>query len=423
MNKCKIIVSLLFSSLIAVNSFSQTVTIQFQQGLNGYGGVSDTYIQTGAPDNVLEGLFEWEVDGSDAGGFNYGVVRFADIFGAGPNQIPLGSTIVKAELTNFVSNSGGSSEASIIYNLLVNVDFPNASLNTVFDGDLAQPGVHYSESPSSENLHRGAGDTWTVDITALVQALSDGHPNNGFLFIPNEGTSNGFGFIASEAFDGAPTLIVESAIGNFSFQEGLNGYSGLQDAWIGNQDARFFTAHGTAGTLDIELDSPEDIEIGLIRFDNIFGSNTNQIPLGTEITKATLRVNVSDTGGDLIFVSEIKANSEIIAGIEINTFFDETTVTYENFISDGFLPQPGVDIEDQTVADFTPDTAGPLEIDVTDSLKKWSGGAQNLGWLFEPTGGGSVSLVSKEGALVTPLLTITYEGEAPPASIHDFMLY
>ena len=401
--------------------YAQTTTVAFQQNLNGYTGVFDTYIQVGAPDNILEGRFEWEVDGSDAGAFNYGIVQFQDIFGSGSNQIPLGARIVRAELTNFISNSGSSSEASRQYNLLVPVDFPTASLTTTFGGDIAMPSVHYAPEPFTENNHAGAGTFWTIDITPLVQALSEGAPNNGFLFIPNEGTSNGFGFVASEAAGGTPRLIVETASGTVTFQDGVNGYSGIQDAWIANDPNLFSTPLGTRATIDIENDGPADVELGLIRFDNLFGGDANQIAPGTQINRATLRMAVSDTGGDIIFVDEILPHSETVAGVQINTRFDESTVTFENFVADGFFPQSGVELG-ESVTDFTPSNSGLLDIDVTSSLQRWTANTTaNLGWLMESTGGGSVSLTAKEGGTATPKLTVTYEGA--PAEVHRFMLY
>ena len=75
--------------------------LTFQQGANGYTGTQDAEIFSAQPTTVQDGGTgtNISVDNQDGGGVRQGLVRFDNIFGAGANQIPLGSVINSATLT------------------------------------------------------------------------------------------------------------------------------------------------------------------------------------------------------------------------------------------------------------------------------------------------------------------------------------
>lgn len=396
----------------------QEITVEFQTGVNGYSGVRDLQVRSGAPDENTEGRTEWEWDGED-GGVNYGLLWFQGIVGDGPGQIPAGAELVNAELRTYVSNSGSGDQFSTIHNLLVEWDPETVTYNSLFGGAAPVPGEHYQAEPFSQNFHASAGQPWTADLTALVQEIVNGLANNGFVFVPDLLHTNGFGHVASEAATASTKLIVETPIGNFEFAPGANGYDGLQDAFISNDGEDFLANFGTGPALEIDQGAEESL-LALIRFDGIFGDGPNQIPAGTEISGAVLQLSIINSG-NTVLVNEILPHTETIGETVINTDFDETTVTFANFVSDGFLPQPGVEIAEEPVAELDASQAGLAEVDVTSSVQNWSNGAPNLGWVLEPTGSDGVDLSAKEASSNTPKLTVTYIGEE--TAVNEFMLY
>lgn len=427
---------LLFAIPLAVSTQVER-TLIFQQGFNGYEGTEDTFVQSGNPDqnnnaenNSAGPADEIEWDGSDAGGRNIALFKFNDFVGDGPNQVPPVAEIVSAVFSTFVTNESSEGNQSVIRNLLVEWDEQTVTYNSIFPGvpvgEDPTPGEFTSEtSVVAPHSPSTVGEEWSADITELVQEIVNGLPNNGFAVVPTAASTNGFGHLASEAtlVDARATLTVETADGPVTFKQGENGYEGLKDAWIGNEGDRFFTNYGMDGQIQLELDSPEDAEFGLIRFDDIFGGAEGQIMPGTEIVSANLSLYVVDTG-DLVFVNEILPHTETVGDIEVDTFFEENDVTFENFVSDGFFPQFGVEIGTDPVAEFTPGSTGMTDIDVTGSLQKWSAGElDNYGWLLEPTTDNGIGIIAKDGsqAFGPPKLTVTYL--ADEASVAEYGLY
>ena len=176
-----------------------------------------------------------------------------------------------------------------------------------------------------------------------------------------------------------------------TFDQGINGYDGLSDAFIDYGDMT--DALGEDAIIDID-DGGSPL-IGLIRFSNIFGDGPNQIPLGSTINSAVLSLMVVDPGDDP-FVHEILPYEEIVGDFVCTTRWVESEVTFENFVSDLFLPQPGLEISEEPILQMDA-SVGLKELDVTRSLQLWSDGAENLGWIFMPSGSGGVNIPAKEG--------------------------
>lgn len=469
----------MFSS--AVVSGAQTQTLKFQEGVDGFASVQDSYLQTGSPDQNNDFLNHnenkiWEIewDGSDAGGRNLAMFWFEDIFGDGPNQIPLGSTIVSAVFDSMIINDGSRTDVDLVYRLTKEWDETTVTFNNYFDdvvaaefgsaaGDqasdvgqmLLEQSAHISTDTVLSELHipNWSGGAYNFDLTQIAQEWSDGSPNYGFVLMVVQG-GNGFGHISSEAsqitrtfiddlqnqgieVDGdiadpefagfdvnvSPTLIVDTAAGEFTFQQGENGYESYQDATIsgngfGNEPDDGVThlwnfPMGLEGVIRADLDV-ENLasEFGMVRFDNIIGTEAGQIPPGTVINSAVIRFFVADDTGAPVLVHQIQPFSGTSlddSTIEVNTDWDENTVTYANFVQDGFAPQFGQELtENSPVGDFVATSEFRLATaDVTVSIQSYSDGAANLGWLFE---GDDVHFVGKEAAAVFggPSLTVEF---------------
>lgn len=186
----------------------------------------------------------------------------------------------------------------------------------------------------------------------------------------------------------------------FSFQHGVNGYAGTVDTFI-SQNAPL-TAQGASLVVEWDADDPpaSGLEnIGLVRFDDIFGTNGAQIPPGSQITRAVLSYTVNNGGDDgLLYESLVD--------------WDETT-TYNSFGGD---------------AGVQPDERGPLvnnlggaivthNVEVTASVARWAADpTTNKGWIILPTDTDGVEFRSRDyAANITqrPRLRVTIN-EGPP---------
>jgi hypothetical protein len=490
--------NLFVAALIAamsVSGFAVEKTIIFQEGSNGYGNTHDTYVQTGLPDNNNNYLnhredkfWELEWDGSDAGGRNFAMFWFPDIFGDGENQIPLGSTIISAKLQTMVINDGSRGETDTVYRLTKEWDENDVTFSNYFvgvDAALATDDNSQFEDPAfvapnpivgANHIPQWQGGAYTLDLTPICQEWSDGEPNFGFINTVDVGGGNGFGHVSSEAqlltrefidelvldpdigprvddflkdpaFPGfdvnvSPTLVVVTAAGEtYEFQHGENGYEGYQDATLSgagsvnlsDPDDGVNTLYnyplGLEGHIRMNTNnSSGESEFGLIRYADLFGDGANQIPYGTEIATATIKFFVLDTGPE-ISVYEIKpysGTSFSYPDVEVNTDWNEETVTYASFIADGFFVQFGQEVtEDGTVGTFDASNRFAFaEADVTITLNKYSNQEiENLGWFLENTGGDDVHFIGKEGAAVfgAPALIVTYDDGA--SAVEDFMVY
>ena len=111
----------------------------------------------------------------------------------------------------------------------------------------------------------------------------------------------------------------------------------------------------------------------LLRFDNMFGDGNNKIPLGSTISKATLR---------LYFYTGVGKNERQL--YRMTSKWDESST----WRSMGGGVTIGKQTEGSPAATYTdPSRRGAFfDIDVTSSLQAWAKGASNLGWVILGTG-------------------------------------
>jgi len=151
------------------------VPILFQQGVNGYEGTHDTFYQTGAPDSVHGADDWWEWDNSDAGGENFGVIRFDDIVGTNPGQVPPNTAIISAVLYLYVDDDGGSAD---IFELLAPFD-DTLDFYSFGDGsgEIPLEGVDYFDLPAGSAENIASGTLHEIDLTESVQKIVNGGDN------------------------------------------------------------------------------------------------------------------------------------------------------------------------------------------------------------------------------------------------------
>ncbi len=204
------------------------------------------------------------------------------------------------------------------------------------------------------------------------------------------------------------------------FRNGLNGYAGTQDTMIrsnetaagagqsGNGDSRG-RSFGNVDFMSVDGDdgSPgSKPNQGLIRFDDIVGSDANQITPGAAIESAKLVLEAFDPGSGFT-VHEMLIN------------WDESSTW--NSMGNG-VQVNGVEAATAIIATFGANTGssnvstGTLEIDVTAYIQAIANGTKtNLGWLLNPfvNGTNGVDIFSSEAAdfSVRPRLEVTFVPE------------
>ncbi|MFQ6026838.1 MAG: phytase, partial [Dehalococcoidia bacterium] len=165
------------------------VTVSFQEGMNSYSGMVDTFLFETEPDTPqgANNVVEWDAgNGSD----QISLFRFDNIFGAGAGQIPPGAAINSATFTYNVNNVGNPGQVNEVA-----IDWNEAVTYNSFGGT---PGVQAGELGVS--LGTATGDLvglHSFNVTASLAAWV-GNPggNRGWIVQPTG--SNGVQFRSRE---------------------------------------------------------------------------------------------------------------------------------------------------------------------------------------------------------------------------------
>jgi hypothetical protein len=195
-----------YTGNIVVNlNETPTVTTTFQQGVNGYTGTVDTMLQQGSTDSEFA---TWDViwieEDPSGDGVRQALIRFDDIFGNGPGQVPVGSQIVSATLSLTTANvTGGPGPGGEFYMMLQ----PWTATDTwdLWTDGIQPNGYEAYDYPTTE---AGTGANTTVvgagahsfDLSYDVYYFSLGYyDNNGWVIIPWSGATDAWGIYTSEA--------------------------------------------------------------------------------------------------------------------------------------------------------------------------------------------------------------------------------
>jgi hypothetical protein len=169
------------------------------------------------------------------------------------------------------------------------------------------------------------------------------------------------------------------------FQDGLGGYDGTVDTWIGEDDPG--ATHGGEATLVVDDDTANSWfsdypSHGLLRFNGMFRGpvlegepEPTEIPLGATIENATLTLNLSDDT-DLS---------------DPDFYLYRMTVGWGNSATWNSLAggvNPGVDTAPQLIGLFKGDNASNNDfsraVDLTSAVAAWAAGAPNQGIAILP---------------------------------------
>lgn len=187
-----------------------------------------------------------------------------------------------------------------------------------------------------------------------------------------------------------------------SFQGGDGGsYSTSNDTFIQKQVPN--QNNGTYQYLQFDFD-PTTSQEGLVRFPDIFGPNTGQIPPGSTINSCTLT---------LIFTA---ASTSTHTVHQVFTGWDANTATWNNFgTSPGGVS--GTDYAAAAAATFVPSPVGAHTFDITSVCQAWCDGATNEGVIILDTTTSGSQCYSDNSASVAdhPLLTVDFT----PSTVAD----
>ena len=424
--------------LVHVADFQQ----EADHGYGPYTGAADLELFESQPDTPLPTGHSTDlnnpqmwVDTRDTNGFNQSEVllRFDNIIGNGPGQIPSNAIIVSAELLLNVRDAG---DGSPLYRMLIPWDATNDTWNTLGGGiqpdDIEARGTYDSAlGVPAVNGDSGIGAV-SVGVTADLQAWVNGTNNYGWgmpswdsAINPTWGNgTDGLGFRCCETpnIDDRPrlrVLWVPAGTAVASFRQNVNGYVSAHDTRIratapdtsGAALASAFVDWDVAGT---GTDNEDQI---LIRFDDVFGSNAGQIPPGSQIHAAMLDLAtvIGNGYGD---------GGQFFAMLAPWQDTDTWNILLNGVSADGFEAASNATAVAGSPT-LNPNVCGGfMSFEMTPDVQAWSSGARsNLGWAILPwTGGGDgwgISLSESATERERPQLRVYYTPAAPSIVIRS----
>lgn len=383
----------------------ETKTVVFQNGLNGYTGTQDTQIREVAPTATAGGNVNLGVDGDDdsdttnADVKRTAMVKFDNLFGPGVGQVSTDYDIVSAKLVihlNELASSNAEGSGAKLHRMRAAWNESTATWDNVGSAGngvtTSGAGLDAMARPESERGFDGSGASvgsglLSFTVTRSVRAWMNGAENQGWALVPYANGSNGIFFDSSEATSAGsirPQLILETTatpVTKVTFRNGLAGYMGTVDTQISAAAPTTSLAGKTTLTVDasVEDNSPSGSDTqGLLRFENIIGSQVGQVPVGASVTSAVLKLQVSEevsnsVGGGFYLYRLTRAWSENDTWATLGdgiSLVSETMTDPDDFEG---IDSTGVGVD-----------VGTLYLDVTASVQAWAYGEANYGWVLVP---------------------------------------
>jgi len=395
-------------------------------GYGVYSGEADTQLREADPNTPYPtgnpaGLF---IDWPDAANSFHVLLRFDNIFGDGPGQIPTNAVLVSADLFLNVTDTG---DASPLYRMLIPFDATNdtwASTGNGIDRDDIEARSTYD---SAFGLANGDASTSVglINFSVLpdIQAWKGGETNYGWVMPGWDSRTDGTAFSPGETanISNRPRLRVlwlPAGTASASFRQNVNSYTGARDTRIrqNDPDSEFSTITGvfvddavTAGS-----SNPEQV---LLRFDDITGSAPGQVPAGATIHAAILDLgatigNAMGDGGTFHAMlqpwQDTNTWNSLVNGV---TADDVEALTTPTMVAGNATLNPNVQ-------------AGFLSFELTPDVQTWVNGARpNYGWVILPWpgGGDGWGFGTSEQALEQnrPQLRVFYTPGAPSIVIQS----
>lgn len=180
-------------ALLCLAHGAGAATLRFRQGVDGYIGTQDTDLNANEPDRIQgsDNSCLADLDSPVA----QALIRFDNIFGEGPGQVPPQSIIVSATLVLRTSNIGDLCRG---FRVLVPWDESTSTWNSHADG-ISADGLEMNPDVLFELDSTLPGEVFNLDVTSTIAGwLAGTFPNFGW-GITNIGP-DGWQFHSSEAF-------------------------------------------------------------------------------------------------------------------------------------------------------------------------------------------------------------------------------
>ena len=217
----------------------------------------------------------------------------------------------------------------------------------------------------------------------------------------------------------ATLAFVDGGMGDGSLTNPVFGYTGTQDTVIYSRlpNSNFVGDTGIApDQQDADDGGVRGVRQGLMRFDNIFTATneTGKIPFGSQINSAQLVLSAFNDSNAAMQMSLYRMRQN----------WSESTSTWNVPTIGNTNPVGGVQAAEGEAYDLPPDAilfdastpTVPVKrsFDVTVSLKHWSSGEANYGWLIETasTNGWDFN-TSEAGPTDRPVLMVDYTAPSP----------
>ena len=369
-------------------------TSTFQQGVDGYAAAADTELVSDAPDTTHGSDPTHIVDFPSNNPEVHVLMRFGDVFGSGPGQVPDGAVIRSATVYVTTTDGNGPGDGGTLHQMLT--DWQPASSWNSLTGGVQPDGVEAAADYNAQvgapggNQDPAALVRFGIDVTQDLQSWSDATDpnaaNKGWAFLGWDSRTNGWILYSSEFGQEAdrPELQVDwyipaDQVSTASFQDGADGYAGTVDTQLNQGDPT-----ADAGATDpLLIDWPDaggtnESQV-LLRFDDIIGPGAGQVPAGATIINAQLRLNTAyevpggTPGGDgARFYRMIQGWDEsstwdgLVGGVQA-----DGTEARTEFVSSAGDPGGSPNV-----------TSADRSFDVTADLQAWADGETNLGWAF-----------------------------------------
>jgi hypothetical protein len=391
----------------AASSLPRT-TVQFQQGVNGYSGQFQKRIGYA----ISTGTYTAQLGSSVA---NYGVdggdpdindmIRFDNIIGNGPGQVPPGAKVLKAELilTTAVASDAQSPGPFMVDRLTSPVNaattYDEISAGSGFEGVRGiSTGLPVAGFPPLAQGEAGA-----ADVTPIVREWAAGTPNHGFAILTG-GTTDGWNYCTVGNANVAlrPRLVVTY------INQPTREYTFTAD-----RSARINSQPGS-NTLDGASLNAEFIDAltnnsqeALVRFAVAFDDLAEgAIPLDEEIVKAELLVTTANP----FFGNGAQSTGPILVHQMLQ---DWTTSTGYGLHG----TKIGVHVAPAVAAMTGLGQGSTTWVDVTSLVRSWRAGAPNHGVSLKPGTGDDWMLFwpgTPFGDVAAPRLRITTAGGSIP---------
>ena len=299
---------------------------RFQEGVSGYSGTVDTYLESGDPTANNASASPLVVDLNPE---QHILLRFDGMFGSSPGQIPPGATILSAELEINVTNE--SDQGAVLHRMLQT--WNEADNWNTWSGGIDTDGVEAETTAQSSSSGSAVGLA-TIDVTDDVQAWSNNPSSNfGWAWLP-PAADNSWQFNSSEGsipprlaviytYSTDPTISVTGTpVSPFSSTPGTPSAE------------RSYTVSGRNLTDDIAINAPADFEISTTSGSNYVSSLTlTQSGGSVAATPIYVRFNRSTEGassGNITHTSSGATTQNVaVSGSAANSI----TVTFQEGVS------------------------------------------------------------------------------------------